>query len=349
MWGAEISLLAIAGLLKGAVPLRLLSSNPQLVERWRSERLGPVAQVAPRAGRVSRMIGFLRPLLRGIPRHSTLLVFDFYLLPLVVALLPLFKLKRVRVVVDLHDSSRRNPKRLPYFQLLRFADAVICISDYLAGQVPPGPAVHVIHRPVGDRAAAVAAAAAVRDAAGDVDAPRLHVGLVGQITPDKGVAEVVEWFAAAPADAVLHIRGAAPGDDGGFAERTLARAAATLGPRFVYDGMVARDEVMRGLDAVVVANPDEPFGRTVIEAQLAGVVPLVPDSGGSRELVEPGETGLVYGAGDGASFAAQLAALHDDAGLRSRLRAAAPARAARLADPHRISRRYAAALEGKAA
>jgi glycosyltransferase involved in cell wall biosynthesis len=345
MWGAEISLLALAELLHADLPLRLLCSNPQLADRWRAAGLGPVAQVTPRAGRLSRMIGFLGPLLRGVPRRATLLVFDFYLLPLVAVLWPLLKLKRVNVVVDLHDSSRRNPRRLPYFQLLRVADTVVCISDYLAQQVPRGPRVHVVHRPVRGATAAVAAVATEPE-----EKPgTLHVGLVGQITPDKGVADVIDWFPRAPDNMVLHLRGAAPADDGGFAARAIERAAAVLGPRFVYDGMVARDAVMTGLDVLVVANPDEPFGRTVIEAQLAGVIPLVPDTGGSRELVDPAASGLHYRAGDGASFVAQLGVLSEDVELRERLRTSAPAHAARFTDPARIARQYAFALEGEAA
>ncbi|GAA4174864.1 glycosyltransferase family 4 protein [Gryllotalpicola koreensis] len=351
IWGAEISLLAIAELLHDDVPLRLMCANPQLAERWRAARLGPVAQVTPRAGRLSRAIGFLKPMLRGIPSRSTLLVFDFYLLPLVALLWPLLKLKRVRVVVDLHDSARRNPRRLPYFQLLRLADAVVCISDYLAAQVPPGPRVHVVHRPVGGPVPVAAAAptAPAAETAGEEQPGILHVGLVGQITPDKGVADVIDWFLDAPENTVLHLRGAAPDDDGGFAARAIARATATLGPRFIHDGLVARDAAMAGLDVLVVANPDEPFGRTVIEAQLAGVIPLVPDAGGARELVDPAESGLHYRAGDGASFIAQLGALCADRELRARLRATAPTSAARLSDPRRIGRQYASALEGEAA
>lgn len=344
VWGAEISLLTIGGLLRDRVPLRLLCSNPQLAQRWREAGLGPVALRRARAGRISRLVSFAGPLWRGLPRHSTLLVFDFYLLPLVVALLPVLRLKDVRVVVDLHDSSRRNPRRAPYFRLLRFADAVVCISDYLAAQVPPGPAVHVVPRPVDAPPAARSG-----DSGGRASDDELHVGIVGQITPDKGVGEVVDWFRGVPDGAVLHVRGAAAAHDGGYAESTLERAAATLGRRFVYDGLVERDAAMSGLDLLVVANADEPFGRTVVEAQLAGVVPLVPDAGGSRELVDPPRSGLVYRAGDGASFLAQLAAFQADPALRDRLRRSGRTHAAALADPVRIRDDYAAALGGEAA
>jgi glycosyltransferase involved in cell wall biosynthesis len=176
----------------------------------------------------------------------------------------------------------------------------------------------------------------------------VHVGVVGQITPDKGVDDVVRWFADAPADMVLHVRGAGVADDGGFAHELVKTARRTLGDRFANDGLVERGAAVAGLDVLVVANPDEPFGRTVIEAQLAGVVPLVPDTGGSSELVDPERTGLRYAAGDGASFAAALANLDLDRAMLRQISASAPQGARETADPERIRAAYTAVLKGGA-
>jgi len=319
-----------------------MCSNPDLAQRWRAARIGPVALVRRRTGRVSRMLAFLQPLLFGVRSGATLLVFDFYLLPLVVLLLPVLKLKRIRVVVDVHDSRRRNPRRAPYFRLMRFADAVVAISAYIAEQLESGPEIAVIPRPVVEKAPAPAGRLSPDDG------EPVHVGVVGQITPDKGVDDVVRWFADAPSDMVLHVRGAGVADDGGFAHELVKTARRTLGDRFANDGLVERAAAVAGLDVLVVANPDETFGRTVIEAQLAGVVPLVPDTGGSSELVDPERTGLRYAAGDGASFAAALANLDLDRAMLRQISASAPGGARETADPERIRAAYAAVLRGGA-
>ncbi len=80
-----------------------------------------------------------------------------------------------------------------------------------------------------------------------------------------------------------------------------------------------RDDVPRvlaGCDAFCHAAPFEPFGIACIEAMASGLPVIVPDSGGIREVVEPGVTGLVYPPLDVARLADAMQALHDDPALR---------------------------------
>lgn len=80
-----------------------------------------------------------------------------------------------------------------------------------------------------------------------------------------------------------------------------------------------RDDVPRvlaGCDAFCHAAPFEPFGIACIEAMASGLPVVVPDSGGIREVVEPGVTGLVYPPLDVARLADTMQALHDDPALR---------------------------------
>ena len=63
-----------------------------------------------------------------------------------------------------------------------------------------------------------------------------------------------------------------------------------------------------------------------MEAMGCGCCPLASDTGGNPELVQDGETGLLFPAGDSAALAAQLARVLDDAEYRRGLAAAAERR-----------------------
>ncbi|MDB5352382.1 MAG: hypothetical protein JWN86_3629 [Planctomycetota bacterium] len=81
--------------------------------------------------------------------------------------------------------------------------------------------------------------------------------------------------------------------------------------------------VLDACDAFCHAAPFEPFGIVCIEAMASGLPVLVPDSGGIREVVEDGVTGLVYPALDHEALAAAMLRLHECPGLRRQLGQAA--------------------------
>ena len=101
---------------------------------------------------------------------------------------------------------------------------------------------------------------------------------------------------------------------------------------------------MRNLDVLVVANASEPLGRTVIEAQLAGVVVVVPDRGGAFELVKPRITGLCYVADDASSLAALLHEVLGDPRLRSELTHRGRQAAIATSDPDLYAAAYVDAI-----
>ncbi len=66
------------------------------------------------------------------------------------------------------------------------------------------------------------------------------------------------------------------------------------------------DEVYYSIDVLVVPSLNEPFGRVVIEAMAHGVPCVAADSGGIPEIIQQGETGVLYPPGDAAALAGIL-------------------------------------------
>ncbi|MBI2402285.1 MAG: glycosyltransferase [Gemmatimonadetes bacterium] len=87
------------------------------------------------------------------------------------------------------------------------------------------------------------------------------------------------------------------------------------------------------------------FGISFIEALYAGLAVITTDLGGAREIVTPA-CGVLVPAGDPPALREALERLMADAGLRQRLRAAAPARAAALCAPDAAVQRLTEVLGG---
>ena len=79
-----------------------------------------------------------------------------------------------------------------------------------------------------------------------------------------------------------------------------------LGSRFRFEGRVPSEKALDGIDVLLFLNPNEPSGRVVAEAQIAGITVVVPNAGGASEFVEHGKTGFRFRPGDASSAAAVL-------------------------------------------
>jgi len=75
-------------------------------------------------------------------------------------------------------------------------------------------------------------------------------------------------------------------------------------------------------DAFLLTSANEGAPVVAIEAQAAGVPVVATDAGGTRTVVDDGETGFVVPVGDVDALVARLHELQDDPGLRARLGAA---------------------------
>jgi spore coat protein SA len=109
----------------------------------------------------------------------------------------------------------------------------------------------------------------------------------------------------------------------------LRRLAAPHGDAVVFAGPVPQHELPlyhAAADVLAAPSLEEAFGIPVLEAGATGLPVVVAATGGLRETVDAGRSGLVVPADDPAGLAAALDAVVSDASLARALAAAARAR-----------------------
>lgn len=102
----------------------------------------------------------------------------------------------------------------------------------------------------------------------------------------------------------------------------------TLLPRAHFLGVRHGDDLGRivaSFDTFVHTGSTETFCQAAQEALASGVPVVAPDAGGLRDLVRPGENGLLFEPGDGCDLYSHLETLVGDRVLRARMGLAAHA------------------------
>ncbi|WP_241976396.1 glycosyltransferase [Cryobacterium algoricola] len=160
--------------------------------------------------------------------------------------------------------------------------------------------------------------------------------VAARLQPLKGLDLAVEAIAAVPAELrpELIIAGDASGDFDGYidglrelADRNgIADTVRFLGPQTRTD-LAA---LFRGARVVLIPSHSETFGLVALEAAASGVPVVASASGGLREAVLDGDTGIVLGSRDPQAWGAAITTLLDDPDLARRLSVDARARAERL-------------------
>ncbi len=85
--------------------------------------------------------------------------------------------------------------------------------------------------------------------------------------------------------------------------------------------------ILKGVDVSVLPSlKREGLPRAMLEAMIAGVVPIVTNSGGSPELIEKDVSGFVVEPGDAAAIREKILELYNDRDLLTRMSAAAKQR-----------------------
>lgn len=150
---------------------------------------------------------------------------------------------------------------------------------------------------------------------------RPEVLVVGRLHPLKGFDLAIEAVAAIPEDSrpVLRIVGAPP-PDGDDHARQLHEAVAKHGmiATTAFDGALRRGELaerIRRATILLIPSHTETFGLVALEASASGVPVIARDTGGLREAVLNGETGVLVSGDDPANWAGAIEKLLADPDL----------------------------------
>lgn len=150
-------------------------------------------------------------------------------------------------------------------------------------------------------------------------AEQLYAVYVGKIAPNKGTAYLVDIVRDADLDWPLVVVGDGPD------RRSVEAAAKASGRQIEFTGWLERDEATRVLAGasllIFPSRGPESLSRVLIEASALGVPIAAMDTGGTRDIVEPGVTGLLSSTPQ--ELAADVQRLRRDEPLRRSLAEAA--------------------------
>jgi glycosyltransferase involved in cell wall biosynthesis len=245
----------------------------------------------------------------------------------------------VPLVTTLHGSdvrltgARSVAARL-YRRVARRSSVVTAVSAWLAARArtlaPDAPAPTVAPMP----------AAVELFAPGEGRAPD-RLLFVGRLSAQKGLATLLHALSELPPAISLDIVGDGP-ESG-----SLRALAASLGvaTRVRWHSAMPQPrlaEFYRSATAVVVPSVDEGLGLVAVEAHLCATPVVAFDSGGLRDVVTDGETGILVATINPPALATGLKRLLSRADKGAALGAAGRARALERFAPEAVARRYAA-------
>ncbi len=157
------------------------------------------------------------------------------------------------------------------------------------------------------------------------------IGIIGRIVPIKNHAMFVEVAAAVRKNTGVSVRFAIIGD--GESLPVIEKKAAELGLSYSYyleqpaigaDMVVtswetAIDQVLAGLDIVVLTSYNEGTPVSLIEAQAASKPVVSTNVGGVEDVITHGENGFLTGVNDVAAFAGYVTQLVNNPQLRAHM------------------------------
>lgn len=213
--------------------------------------------------------------------------------------------------------------------LVRASSKVLCISEYTRQTLPRGVDSLVIDNPFSLDEPTVASRAALRDELGLPKASTV-VGWAGRLTPQKRPIVFVEVAERIAASVDHRIAFAMFGR--GTCEETAAlkrKIDSTAHPES-FHLMGFRhplEPLLAACDLLVVPAVGDAFGRTLVEAAIAGTPVVAARSGGHPEIIDDGETGVLVEPDNAAAFAEAVLDLLADPGRTVRFVEAARRRA----------------------
>lgn len=141
--------------------------------------------------------------------------------------------------------------------------------------------------------------------------------------PRKGVPVFIEAISGLPAGLNIHVLMAGPKMDSELHQKLVARSP--YAENIHLFGWLRRlPWVLKNVDVSVLPSLErEGLPRAMLEAMIAGVVPIVTNVGGNPELVVDGESGFVVEPGDAEAIRARILRLYNDREMLKRMSEAA--------------------------
>ena len=144
--------------------------------------------------------------------------------------------------------------------------------------------------------------------------------------PRKGVPVFIEAINGLPPGLNIHVLMAGTKMDSPLHQGLVAKNAYAKNIHF-YGFLNRMPWILKRVDITVLPSlKREGLPRAILEAMIAGVVPIVTNSGGSPELIEKDISGFVVEPGDPVAIREKILELYNDRELLARMSAAAKQR-----------------------
>ncbi len=245
----------------------------------------------------------------------------------------------VRLVYTRQMALTRAKKDFYHRFLYRHVDRFLSITEKLRQQAVaflPMPAEHIqllYYGVPAPQLSDTASRRSLRAEMGTDDDNIFLIGSVARIEEQKGQHLIVEAVRRLREDGLpVEAQIIGPAMDAAYLEGLRRKVAALgLAQAIRFPGPHPNPQgVMPAFDVLALTTRMETFGLVLAEAMRAGVAVIGTDAGGVPEIIEDGQSGLLFPPEDGGALASQLKRLIDDTALRARLAAAGKTRADEL-------------------
>lgn len=154
---------------------------------------------------------------------------------------------------------------------------------------------------------------------------KFSVGLLGRISEFKGQHLLIEAVEKLKKEGIaIHARIVGEPFEREYVERLKSYVAQNHLQEQVHfmDFYENPFELITCFDVLALTTKRETFGLVLIEGMHAGVAVIGSDEGGVPEIIDDGETGLLFRSGDSASLAGAIKKIYSDENLRKKITAA---------------------------